>query len=90
MKNLIGSIYNEFFIDCRSNEHFDNCGSSCEDTCENVNVSCAQVCKEGCFCNDNLVRGELGDCYDPINCYSNFFFFYLISSLVIFVNSRLP
>ena len=77
-KVLYGFFINVLSLECPKNEHFDTCGTSCEDTCEAVDKPCTKECVEGCFCDDGLVRGELRDCYDPLNCYSKNSLFYFI------------
>lgn len=48
-------------LECPANEHYRNCGSNCEPTCDNyqnVPVYCSNraSCKRGCFCDYGFVR----------------------------------
>ena len=67
-------LYNENnFVElnqeCSANEHFDQCGSDCEETCDpNENEICNMACVAKCMCNKGFVRGEKGDCIPKDNC----------------------
>lgn len=55
------------------NEEYNECGSSCPDTCENFGVPrfCTAVCVEGCFCKPGYVRDSKSaekSCILPEQC----------------------
>lgn len=52
---------------CRPNERFLSCGG-CQKTCRQPNPPCAAVCREGCFCPEDLVRNDTGDCVPLSAC----------------------
>merc|ERR1719284_1032024 len=55
--------------ECPANEHFDQCGSDCEETCDpNENQICNMACVARCMCNKGFVRGEKGDCIPKDTC----------------------
>ncbi|KAF9956899.1 hypothetical protein BGZ72_002370 [Mortierella alpina] len=57
--------------DCGKNEFFNDCGSSCPVTCENINnppAACAWNCVVGCFCEAGLIRRKDGQCVRESEC----------------------
>ncbi|KAF9988444.1 hypothetical protein BGZ75_009391 [Mortierella antarctica] len=57
--------------DCGKNELYSNCGSSCPNTCENINSGpriCTLNCVSGCFCTAGLVRRKDGQCVHRSKC----------------------
>ncbi|XP_055930162.1 zonadhesin-like [Argiope bruennichi] len=56
---------------CKENEQFQECGSACPLTCDNIgtsNVPCPQQCVKGCFCKPGYVRDRTGRCILPNFC----------------------
>ncbi|RWS21759.1 scavenger receptor cysteine-rich protein-like protein, partial [Leptotrombidium deliense] len=56
--------------ECPKDQVYDDCGSKCPKTCENVDKEdevCGQSCKIGCRCNDGFVLNGK-DCIDPKKC----------------------
>ncbi|KAF9287787.1 hypothetical protein BGZ68_001258 [Mortierella alpina] len=57
--------------DCGKNEFYNDCGSSCPVTCENINSApafCTLNCVPGCFCTPGLVRRKDGQCVQESQC----------------------
>jgi len=54
-------------IDCSTGMVFQQCGSLCPQTCDNIEVPCQGGCAEGCFCPDGQVLLD-GECVDPFRC----------------------
>ena len=51
------------------NEFFNECGSSCEPTCENQQVvSCSMSCHSKCVCNQDYIRNQNGVCVPKDQC----------------------
>ncbi|CAL1266710.1 unnamed protein product [Larinioides sclopetarius] len=55
---------------CTEDEEYQECGSACPSTCENIgkNLPCTLQCVPGCFCKKGLVRNDQGDCVEPEEC----------------------
>ena len=54
---------------CGANEEFQDCGTSCEDTCAEPAKFCFEVCVEGCFCREGYIRqSENGPCIREEEC----------------------
>ena len=51
------------------NESFNECGSSCEPTCENPQpLHCLKNCNPKCFCNQDYIRNQNGVCIPKDQC----------------------
>ncbi len=66
---------------CAEYEEFNECGTACPTTCENMKqgpIACIKICKSGCFCKSPYVRSELsGQCVLTKDCGVWFNFSYL-------------
>uniref|UniRef100_A0A915PXJ0 TIL domain-containing protein n=1 Tax=Setaria digitata TaxID=48799 RepID=A0A915PXJ0_9BILA len=51
-------------LQCSVLEEFNECGSSCEETCDNFigPMICSQECVEGCFCKQGFIRETKNGC----------------------------
>ncbi|RWS20376.1 Papilin-like protein [Leptotrombidium deliense] len=57
--------------DCGKNEIFVECGSACEDTCENYRNTfrpCTLQCVIGCKCVEPNIRNANGECVRKEQC----------------------
>jgi len=62
---------------------YQQCGSICPQTCDNINGTCYGGCAEGCFCPDGQVINDEGECEDDSICLlGKFIGLYTIESLV--------
>ncbi|MEE6481984.1 hypothetical protein FKM82_013098 [Ascaphus truei] len=55
---------------CGPHGKFDDCNSSCQDTCDNyrqANKPCAMMCTPGCICDKGYVMSN-GKCISPEQC----------------------
>lgn len=52
---------------CPKNENYKSCGS-CQPTCDNPNPKCTKNCRQGCYCNEGLIRDTKGDCVSSEKC----------------------
>ncbi|XP_013179793.1 PREDICTED: zonadhesin-like [Papilio xuthus] len=53
---------------CGPNEVFKRCGPACERSCEIPLPTCTQQCVEGCFCADDRLRDDNGQCVEVSEC----------------------
>ncbi|KAL6263156.1 hypothetical protein P5V15_005957 [Pogonomyrmex californicus] len=54
---------------CGKNEIFNNCGSSCQSTCQNPNPPvCTLACVPGCECAPGYLRNAQNHCVSTLNC----------------------
>ncbi|XP_077116285.1 chymotrypsin inhibitor-like [Ranitomeya variabilis] len=55
---------------CKAGEEYNECGSGCPPTCDNLGRvdACAAVCKSGCFCKAGTLRNNKGECVTKENC----------------------
>ena len=54
---------------CGANEEFQDCGTSCEDTCAEPAQFCLEFCVKGCFCREGYIRqNENGRCIREEEC----------------------
>ncbi|CAL1267801.1 unnamed protein product [Larinioides sclopetarius] len=56
---------------CKENEEFQECGSACPHTCDDLGkhiAPCTLPCRKGCFCKPGYVRNREGDCILPNFC----------------------
>uniref|UniRef100_A0A6M2DZZ5 Putative til domain protein n=1 Tax=Xenopsylla cheopis TaxID=163159 RepID=A0A6M2DZZ5_XENCH len=55
----------------KANEVHTNCGTSCPETCANLNSGpriCTANCVVGCQCARGFVRSNSGECIPPSEC----------------------
>ncbi len=82
-----------YFPECGPNEHFQDCGTSCEPTCSNYqntppHCHSHYYCRRGCFCDYGHVRdmAKNGKCVPIDKCRKSFkiksHFRYFIASIV--------
>ncbi|KAG7190286.1 hypothetical protein KM043_006402 [Ampulex compressa] len=54
---------------CGVNEVFTTCGTACEPSCGNLELSvCTYQCTIGCQCNAGYVRNSNKECVKPEDC----------------------
>ncbi|CAL1266711.1 unnamed protein product [Larinioides sclopetarius] len=56
---------------CTEDEEYQECGSACPSTCENIDPICPRICRRGCFCKKGLVKRRDGKCVKPEKCQSS-------------------
>lgn len=55
----------------RPHEEYNQCGTACPATCDNLGyaIRCVNKCVKGCFCQDGYVRNEqTHECVLPSEC----------------------
>ncbi|XP_035220009.1 zonadhesin-like [Stegodyphus dumicola] len=57
-------------VECKANEDYRQCGSTCPPTCDTYRnpIACIEKCVQGCFCKAGFVRDPHGNCVLPSNC----------------------
>ncbi|XP_065903900.1 P-selectin-like [Dysidea avara] len=55
-------------LPCTGDQTFQQCGSLCPQTCENIGATCTGGCAEGCFCPLGQVINQDGNCEDASTC----------------------
>ena len=50
---------------------YNQCGSPCEPTCDNMTPVCATVCVEKCTCRKGYILNSDGVCVDNATCNSS-------------------
>ena len=63
-------VYNILFLDCTGGMVWNDCGTSCPDTCDNfedVGRPCNTDCVTGCQCPKGTVEHK-GVCINPTEC----------------------
>ncbi|XP_028664014.2 von Willebrand factor [Erpetoichthys calabaricus] len=56
---------------CPEDQTYQQCGSPCNETCRSLSfpdVSCSELCIEGCFCSPGLYATENGECVSKSQC----------------------
>ena len=61
-------MYNYLALPCTGDQTFQQCGSLCPQTCENIGATCTGGCAEGCFCPLGQVINQDGNCEDASTC----------------------
>ena len=69
--NLVTCQPRYIYITCVPSQVYRDCyRPTCEPSCKHLEPCdiLPDMCFSGCYCPDGQVRGDKGDCVDPVHC----------------------